>query len=120
MKNNKEQKYYYFSGKKYYFDLEKIKEICLTSSNSAGNKEYEISQAYEADDDGNLKISSKVEHETKIIGNQQNDVIIYDIVKLMIVSLLENGQEEKNFSLDMGTCLTLNTLIHWGILKEIE
>lgn len=113
-------KYFSFCGKKYAFNLEKLKEVCLTSSKDGINKEYEISQAYEPDDDGNLVISNKLEHETRIFGNQQNDMIIYDIVKLLVIALLENNSDENNFSLDFGTCLTLNTLIHWGILNEVD
>ena len=117
---DKSEKYYTFKGKKYAFDLDKLKEICLTSSKDDINKEYEISQAYEPDDDGNLVISNKVEHETKIYGNQQNDMIIYDIVKVLVISLLENSSDEESFMLDFGTSLTLNTLILWGVLIEIE
>lgn len=119
-KLDKKGNYYSFCGKKYAFDLDKLKEICLTSSKDGMNKEYEISQAYEPNEDGNLVISNKVEHETKIYGNQQNDMIIYDIVKVLVISLLENSSDEDSFSLDFGTNLTLNTLIHWGVLIEVE
>lgn len=113
-------KYFKFLDKKYAFDLAKLKEICLTSSKDGLNKEVEISQAYEPNDDGELVVSNKVEHETRIFGNQQNDMIIYDIVKVLVISLLENNQDESTFTMDFGTCLTMNTLIQWGILIEVE
>lgn len=113
-------KYFDFKGKKYAFDFEKLKEVCLTSSKDGVNKEVEISQAYEPNDDGDLVVSNKVEHETRIFGNQQNDMIIYDIVKVLVISLLENNQDEETFTMDFGTCLTMNTLIRWGILIEVE
>ena len=47
-------------------------------------------------------------------------MIIYDIVKVLVISLLENNQDESTFTLDFGTCLTMNTLIRWGILIEVE
>lgn len=120
MKIKFKDKYFGFCGKKYALNLDKLKEVCLTSSKDDINKEYEISQAYEPDDDGNLVISNKVEHETKVYGNQQNDMIIYDVVKVLVIALLENNQDEENFTMDFGTCLTLNTLINWGILIEVE
>jgi len=113
-------KYFEFCGKKYAFDLARLKEVCLTSSKDGVNKEYEISHAYEQNEDGDLVLSNKVEHETKIFGNQQNDMIIYDVVKVLVIALLENNQDEDNFVLDFGTCLTINTLINWGILIEID
>ena len=113
-------KYFDFCGKKYAFDLEKLKEVCLTSSKDGVNKELEISQAYEPNDDGELAVSNRVEHETRIFGNQQNDMIIYDIVKVLAISLLENNQDENSFTMDFVTCLTMNTLICWGILIEVK
>ena len=68
-------RYFEFKGKKYAFDFEKLKEVCLTSSKDGVNKEVEISQAYEPNDEGDLVVSNKVEHETRIFGNQQNDMI---------------------------------------------
>lgn len=119
-KNFNSNKYFSFLGKKYSLNFNKLKEVCLSSSNDGGNKEFEISQAYETDENGELKLSNKVEHETRIIGNQQNDMIVYDIVKLLIISLLENSNTEESFELDFGTCLTINTLIDWGIIYEVE
>jgi len=111
-------KYFSFCGKKYVLNLMKLKEICLTPPSKDGNNELEISQAYEADDNGELRLSSKVEHETRTFGTSQNDVIVYDFVKLLIISLLEyNGSEEVS---DLGTMVTINTLIYWGILEIID
>lgn len=121
MKNKKlDGKYFSFCGKKYAFNLSKLKEVCLLSSKDDINKEVEIAQTYEVNDNGELEISNKVEHETKTYGNQQNDMIIYDIVKVLAISLLENNSVEDDFTLDFGTCLTLNTLINWEILVEIK
>lgn len=108
-----------FDGVNYALNYEKLKEICLTSSNDNGTREFEISQAYEVNEDGELEISSKVEHETKSNKNPQNDMIMYDMVKLLIVSLVENAS--KTFKdLDLGSVITINTLLSWGILEEIN
>jgi hypothetical protein len=107
-------------GKKYAFNLDAIKEICLNQHESNGTKEYEISQAYERQDDGEFTLSSKLEHEVKTIGNQQNDMILYDVVKLFIVSLLENNTNIDEEDFDLGTALALNTMISWGVIYEVE
>ena len=109
-----------FKGHSYALNLEKLKEICLSSSSEGGAKEYEISQVYETQDNGELTLSSKVEHETKAMGNPQNDMIVYDIVKMLIVSLLENDTPEAEFvDFDFGTAFAINTLLSWGVLETI-
>ena len=57
--------------------------------------------------------------ETKVNKNPQNDMIIYDIVKILMISLLENDNIEEMFQMDFGTALAINTLINWEILEEI-
>lgn len=116
----KNEKYITFKGNKYALNLDKLREVCLTSSTSGGTSEFEISQAYEAREDGEFALASKVEHETKTTGNPQNDMIIYDIVKVLILSLLDNNTYENEFEWTFGLSLTVNTLITWGILQEVE
>lgn len=116
--DNQKSKYIAFNGKKYALNLEKLKEICLTSSSEYGGKEMEITQVYEPDNSGEFSIASRVEHETKVNKTPQNDMIVYDIVKLFIVSLLENSTAEAEFQNDFSTVLAINTLLSWGILEE--
>lgn len=111
-------KYISFKGHAYVLNLDAIKRICLTASSEGSTKEVEISQVYEPDERGELSIASKVEHETKINGNPQNDMIVYDIVKMFILSLLENDKPSDIFEWDLGTTFAINTLLHWGILEE--
>lgn len=118
-KNNNE-KFISFNGKKYAFNLERLKEVSLTPSSENGAREIEITQVYEPDGGGDYTISSRVEHETKVSKTPQNDMIVYDFVKLLIVSLLENEGVEENFQYDFGTTLAINTLLSWGILEEIN
>lgn len=112
-------KYIEFAGKKYSFNLNKIKEVCLTASQNSGSNEIEITNVYETNGDGDYTLASKVEHETKVNKNPQNDMIIYDIVKILMISLLENDNIKEMFQMDFGTALAINTLISWGILEEI-
>ena len=95
--------------------------MCLpTNKDLGGTREYEISQVYELGEDGDLNLSSKVEHETKSSTNPQNDMIVYDVIKMLIVSLLENNGTEKEFEYDFGTAFALNTLISIGVVVEVE
>lgn len=119
MGNKKKGQLIEIYGKKYAFNLEKVREICLTNSEAGGNIQQEIVQSYERQEDGDYEMSSKVEHETKVIGNAQNDMIIYDVVKLFIVTLLENSSTSDD-DIDLGTALALNTMIDWGLLYEVE
>ena len=80
----------------------------------------EISQVYEVQEGGDFNLSSKVEHETKTIGNPQNDMIIYDIVKLLIVSLLDYNAPEGDFDWPFSLTISVNTLLSWGVLEELE
>lgn len=118
-KNNNE-KFISFNEKKYAFNLERLKEVSLTPSSENGAREIEITQVYEPDGGGDYTISSRVEHETKVSKTPQNDMIVYDFVKLLIISLLENEGVEENFQYDFGTTLAINTLLSWGILEEIN
>ena len=79
----------------------------------------EITQVYEPDSIGEFSITSRVEHETKVNKNPQNDMIVYDIVKLLILALLENNGIEENFKFDFSTAFAVNTLLSWGVLEEL-
>lgn len=113
-------KYITFNSKKYAFNLNKIKEICLNSSHDGVSKEFEISQIYDTQDSGELSLSQKIEHETKISGNAQNDMIMYDVLKLLIVTVLENAQPQDAYQEVFSNALAMNTLIHWGVIEEVE
>lgn len=119
-KGTQNGKYIAFNGKKYALNLERLKDVCLTPSSEYGGKEMEITQVYEPDNSGEFSISSRVEHETKVNKTPQNDMIVYDIVKLIIISLLENSSTEADFQNDFGTVFAINTLLSWGILEEKE
>ena len=112
-------KYIEYHGKRYALDYNKLKEICLSSSTEKGTSEIEISQAYEVNDAGQLEIASKVEHETKTDSIPQNDMIIYDLVKILLMSLLDNATTQSFDNMDIGSAITINTLLYWGILVEV-
>lgn len=121
MKNLKIRKdgYIEFAGKAYILNLDKFKEVCTPKASVLDTKEYEISQVYGTDDDGEFGLQSKVEHETKSAGNQQNDMVVYDVVKMLVLALLENDKPADDFEMDFGTAFAINSLLSWGVLEEI-
>lgn len=119
-KTSKVSKYISFGGKRYALNFERLKEVCLTSSSDGVSKEMEITQVYEPDSIGEFSMTSRVEHETKVNKNPQNDLIIYEIVKLLILSLLENNNIDEGFKFDFSTAFAVNTLLSWGVLEELS
>lgn len=103
----------------YAINLSKLKELCLSSSNDIGSKEIQIVQTYDADEVEGLSLSQKIEHETKSMGGNQNGMI-YEILKLMIITILENNDGIKDFNPTFGTAFAINTLIEWGIITKID
>ncbi len=108
-----------FNDKTYALNLKKFKEVCTPAASELQTSEYEITQVSEVDEAGDFALQSKVEHETKGAGNPQNDMIVYDVVKMLLLSLLENDKSEKGFEFDFGTTLALNTLLAWGVIEEL-
>lgn len=115
-----ENEYVKFGDYTYRLNLEKLKELCFGSSKDGIGKEIEIAQTYELDDNDELSLVSKVEHETKTVGNNQNDMIIYDIFKMLLVPLIENTSTLKEFKLTFVDALAINTLLGWGVLEKIK
>ena len=120
--NKKERGYIDWGGRIFVLNLDKFKEVCTPKASELGTREYEISQVYgysPDEEDGEFGLQSKVEHETKGVGNPQNDMIVYDVVKMLILALLENDKPKKEFEYDFGTTFAINTLLNWGVLEEI-
>ena len=109
-----------FGNYTYRLNFEKLREICLGSSKECSQKEIQITQNYQLDDDDELSLVEKSEHEVKMIGNSQNDMIIYDIFKILLLSLIENNETVEEFRPTFGTSLSINTLIGWGLLEKIN
>lgn len=112
-------KYVSFKGITYALNLEKFKEVCTPKPLDYHPNEYEVSVVYDSNDEGETSVQSRVEHETKTAGNPQSDMIVYDIVKMLVVSLLENDSVASSYEPDLGTTLAINTLLSWGVLEEL-
>ena len=103
-----------FNGRKYAFDLNKVKEFCLVSDKEKGG-EVEIVEMYEPMTSGAMTTTNRTVRELKSQGNPQNDTINYDLVKLFITTVLTTENE-----LDYATKMAFNTLLQMGIIYEIK
>ena len=112
-------KYVRFNGRCYAFDFKKLVEVCSLSSRDPQKDEIEISNVYDRDDEGEYVVSQKVEREMKRSTNSQSEMMCYDIIKLMMMSLVGDEVPEGAFEWTMGTSLSFNTLLNLGILIEI-
>ncbi len=109
-----------FNNKHYRLNIRKINEFCLVSSGK-NNNEAEITEAYESDESGEFRLTSKINREVTTAGNSQNDMIVYDFVKSLVVKLLESNTDTRDgeTDIDFGFALAFNTLLSEGMLEEI-
>lgn len=110
-----------FNGKHYRFNLDKINQYCLVSSNKAGN-ESEITEAYETDENGEFHLTSKINREITTPGNSQDDMIMYDFLKTMVSKLIDSDMPVYSVETqaDFGFAIAFNTLISYGMIEEVS
>lgn len=118
--NGKKGKYIVFKGHRYALNLEAIRRFCAEGGNAEGIREIEQVETREPDGEGNMSIVQRVIHESRPAKNTNGDLIIYDILKILLANLIGNEMFEPEFMMDFGTAVTMNTLISWGILEEVE
>ena len=110
-----------FNGKYYKLNIERINNFCLVSSGKNGN-EREITEAYENDEKGEFRLSSKINREITPAGNSQEDMIVYDFIKGLVSKLLECNVATRDTEndVDFGFALAFNTLLTEGMIEEIN
>lgn len=112
-----------YNGKCYALNLDVLKQVCFISDGQK-TKETEITETYGLTNNGDFEIVAKETKEMKGSGNPQNDMIIYDIIKLLITGLLTNNvipdDEEDEIPMDFATALAFNTCLRCGILIEVK
>ena len=110
-----------FNGKYYRLNIKKINEFCLVSGEKNGN-EREITEAYESDENGEFRLSSKINREITTAGNSQEDMIVYDFIKSLVSKLLECNVDTRDTEndVDFGFALAFNTLLTEGMIEEIK
>ena len=105
-------KYFSFNNRIYYIDVEKIIEFCLKSENK-NVRDSEITEGYEklTDESNVLTLTSRVIRENTGTSNPQNDMITYDIFKMLLAVIL--GQEAtSNPMLNVSFVMAFNTLVN--------
>lgn len=109
-----------FNGKYYRLNIEKINQFCLISSGKAGS-EGEITEAYESGEDGQFRLTSRINREITTQGNSQDDMIVYDFIKSLAVKLIDCQVRvtDNEYQVDFGFALAFNTMLAYGMIEEI-
>lgn len=108
-----------FNGKTYYLDLDKIIEFCLKSE-TKNVRDSEITEGYEKIDEENnsLTLTSRVIRESTGFSNPQNDMITYDIIK-MLLSVVFSDSFTLETTVLLNNIIVFNTMLKMGFLNEI-
>lgn len=99
------------------FDLKKITSFIQDDSKLA--KETEILDSYEIDENGVPKLASKSTREAKSNASEQFSTMKYDLIKLLMLAVLNNNDNENGFS-EFGSGVSFNTLLENNFLYEIN
>ena len=120
MFKNKESNNYLLTinGKKFAIDLEKVKEYCFSEKDK--DSDIEITNTFETDENGELVMTGKLLREIKSNSESQNDVMVYDLIKMFIGRLLDNSEKIDDTNLDFSTSLAFNSMLKLGIIVEVE
>lgn len=114
-----DKNYISYNNRTYYIDVEKIIEFCLKSENK-NVRDSEITEGYEklTEESNVLTLTSRVIRENTGTSNPQNDMITYDIFKMLLSVLL--GQEAtSNPEFNVSYVIAFNTMMEMGLLIEI-
>ena len=109
-----------FNGKYYKLNLVQINNFCLNARGD-NSEENEITEAYEADDNGEFNMTSRINREVKTKGNSQENMIVYDFVKTLIGKIVDGSLQSQatEAQTEVGFALVFNTLLAHGMLEEI-
>lgn len=115
----------YHNGQKYAFDLNKIKELCLISTQMpiTDSEIQDLTNIGETEDES--FVSQKILKENKYY-NFQTDVIMMDLVKTFIGYMVElnsgdlASKDESVRQESVAQSLIFNTCLDSGIIKKID
>lgn len=114
-----EKKYFSYNGRTFYIDIDKIIEFCLKSENK-NVRDSEITEGYEklTDESNVLTLTSRVIRENTGTSNPQNDMITYDVFKMILAVIL--GQDATSDpELNVSYIIAFNTLMQMEMIVEI-
>lgn len=137
MKKKEETMIAMIDGTEYYLNLKKMFEF-ISYRTDKTEKQKEVVDSYDRseEDEGEIKLSSKIVREITSPNESQYDNIKYDLVKTLIIQLITfdektslptgNGDETVelpvtniNF-MPLGTRIVFNTLVEEGLLIKKE
>jgi len=115
----------YQNGQKYAFDLQKIKELCLISTETpiTDSEIQDLTNIGETEDES--FVTQKIVKENKYY-NFQTDVIMMDLVKTFIGYFVElnsqNSVNDKDVLKEesISQSIVFNTCLDTGIIKKID
>ena len=137
MKKKEETIIAMIDGTEYYFNLKKIFEF-ISYRTDKTEKQKEVVDSYDRseEDEGEIKLSSKIVREITSPNESQYDNIKYDLVKTFIIQLITfdekttipTGEDDKSIELPiinvnfmpLGTRIVFNTLVEEGLLIKKE
>lgn len=102
-------------------DLNEIKEFVFEeNSKTEKTHDNEITETYGLNDDGKKVLLSSVIHEVKGSDFTEKETIRYDMIKTFI-GMLDNVELNTNLApMSLGQRMVLNTMINYGLIKEIK
>lgn len=99
----------------YMLDIENIIKYVFDSDEVNGDSE--ITDLYVMDDESkNLILSTKQVREVKSSDDANKQTIKYDLIKMLIMGLMEVDSENATF----GDVMLMNTMLNEGLIKEID
>ena len=123
MKKTNIFEFFYYDGKAYRFNLDKINEYVFASQKER-NTESEIVEVYAADPESSNKmaLSNKSIRDVKTMGNIQIDNFKYDFIRMCFDIMADTDATTmdgvSNFS--VGFTVAMNTMLTYGFLEEVD
>lgn len=102
-------------------DLNEIKEFVFEeNTKTEKTHDNEITETYGLNEDGKQELLTRVIHEVKGSDFSEKETIRYDMVKTFI-GMLDNVELDTNITpMSLGQRMVLNTMINYGLIKEIK
>lgn len=102
-------------------DLNEIKEFVFEeNSKTEKTHDNEITETYGLNEKGKQTLLSRVIHEVKGSDFTEKETIRYDLVKTFI-GMLDNVELDTTITpMSLGQRMVLNTMINYGLIKEVK
>lgn len=106
------------NSNQFIFDLDEIVKFVFGEKEERTH-DTEITETYLQHKKGeSVELNSKIIHEVKGSDNTNKQTIKYDMIK-MFVDILD-GVENSSIPSTLGQSLTFNTMLSYGLIKQIK